>query len=216
MSYQASHDLLTGLLNRPAFEVRLDAAIDTPQEDATGVVMFLDLDQFKVVNDTCGHAAGDQLLKQVTALLSQEIRKQDTLARLGGDEFAVLLEACPLEPALRVADAMRQRISELHFVWEGRSFQLTVSIGLVPFKARQYNRSDLLRVADSSCYVAKEPGRNRVHVYDEADTALAHRNGELAGSRACRRRSPKTASCSTRNASRRSRKTAAATKVWKC
>ncbi|HEX3140805.1 MAG TPA: diguanylate cyclase, partial [Rhizobacter sp.] len=179
MSYQANHDLLTGLINRAAFEMRLDAALATDDEQAEGVVMFLDLDQFKVVNDTCGHAAGDQLLKQVTELLTQEIRKQDTLARLGGDEFGVLLEACPLEPALRVAEAMRRRVSELQFVWEGRSFQFSVSIGLVPFKAHQYNRSDLLRVADSSCYVAKEGGRNRVHVYDEADTAVAHRNGEL-------------------------------------
>lgn len=179
MSYQASHDLLTGLLNRAAFEVRLDTALATDDPQACGVVLCLDLDQFKVVNDTCGHAAGDQLLKQVTTLLTQEIRKQDTLARLGGDEFAVLLEDCPLEPAQRVAEAMRQRINELQFVWEGRSFQLTVSIGLVPFKAHQYSRSDLLRVADSSCYVAKEAGRNRVHVYDDADTAVATRNGEL-------------------------------------
>ncbi len=179
MSYQASHDLLTGLVNRAAFEVRLDTALATDGPQTAGVVMCLDLDQFKVVNDTCGHAAGDQLLKQVTALLTQEIRKQDTLARLGGDEFAVLLESCPLEPALRVAEAMRQRISDLQFIWEGRSFQLTVSIGLVPFKAHQYNRTDLLRVADSSCYVAKEAGRNRVHVYDDADTAVATRNGEL-------------------------------------
>ncbi|MGY4827682.1 EAL domain-containing protein [Sphaerotilaceae bacterium SBD11-9] len=179
MSYQATHDLLTGLANRAAFEMRLDTALATDDPKASGVVMFLDLDQFKVVNDTCGHAAGDQLLKQVTDLLAQEIRKQDTLARLGGDEFGVLLESCPLEPALRVAEAMRQRVSELQFVWEGRSFQLSVSIGLVPFTAHQYSRSDLLRVADSSCYVAKEGGRNRVHVHDETDTAVAHRNGEL-------------------------------------
>jgi len=179
MSYQASHDLLTGLMNRAAFEARLDTVLATTDPKSTGVVMFLDLDQFKVVNDTCGHAAGDQLLKQVTELLSQEIRKQDTLARLGGDEFAVLLESCPLEPALRVAETMRQRVSEMQFVWEGRSFQLTVSIGLVPFTAHQYTRSDVLRVADSSCYVAKEAGRNRVHVYDDADTAVATRNDEL-------------------------------------
>lgn len=179
MSYQASHDLLTGLLNRAAFEMRLDAALATLDPKESGVLMFLDLDLFKVVNDTCGHAAGDALLTQVSVLLMQEIRKQDTLARLGGDEFGVLLEACPLEPALRVAEAMRQRVSELQFEWEGRSFQLGVSIGLVPFKAHQYNRSDLLRMADSSCYVAKEAGRNRVHVYDEADTAVATRNGEM-------------------------------------
>jgi diguanylate cyclase (GGDEF)-like protein/PAS domain S-box-containing protein len=179
MSYQSSHDLLTGLLNRAAFELRLDAAMATADAGSTSVVMFLDLDQFKVVNDTCGHAAGDQLLKQVTELLSAEVRKQDTLARLGGDEFAVLLEACPLEPALRVAETMRQRISELQFDWDGRSYQLSVSIGLVPFKAHQYTRSDLLRVADSSCYVAKEAGRNRVHVFDDTDTAVAHRNDEL-------------------------------------
>jgi diguanylate cyclase (GGDEF)-like protein/PAS domain S-box-containing protein len=179
MSYQASHDLLTGLMNRAAFEMRLDTVLATGDPKSQGVVMFLDLDQFKVVNDTCGHAAGDQLLKQVTDLLSQEIRKQDTLARLGGDEFAVLLESCPLEPALRVAETMRRRVSEMLFLWEGRSFQLTVSIGLVPFVAHQYTRSDVLRVADSSCYVAKEAGRNRVHVYDDADTAVATRKDEL-------------------------------------
>lgn len=179
MSYQANHDLLTGLLNRAAFEHRLDAALATDEPKANGVMMFLDLDQFKVVNDTCGHAAGDALLKQVTTLLLQEIRKQDTLARLGGDEFAVLLESCPLEPAQRVAEAMRQRVSELQFVWEDRPFQLTVSLGLVPFKPHQYTRSDVLRLADSACYVAKEAGRNRVHVHDEGDTAVATRTGEL-------------------------------------
>ncbi len=179
VSYQANHDLLTGLLNRAAFEIRLDAALAVADPQTQGVVMFLDLDQFKVVNDTCGHAAGDQLLRQVTAVLAQEIRKQDILARLGGDEFAVLLEACPLEPAQRVADAMRQRVSEMPFEWESRKFQLTVSIGVVPFAAHQYNRSELLRIADSSCYVAKEAGRNRVHVHDERDTAVAHRSGEL-------------------------------------
>ncbi len=179
MSWQANHDLLTGLLNRAAFENRLDVALAGASPHTEGVVMFLDLDQFKIVNDTCGHAAGDALLQQVTTLLSDEVRKQDTLARLGGDEFAVLLEACPLEPALRVAESMRRRIAELQFVWENRSFQLGVSIGLVPFKSHLHNRSDLLRMADSSCYVAKEAGRNRVHVYDETDTKVAARNGEL-------------------------------------
>jgi diguanylate cyclase (GGDEF)-like protein/PAS domain S-box-containing protein len=179
MSYQANHDLLTGLLNRAAFELRLDTALATAVDDTPGVVMILDLDQFKVVNDTCGHAAGDQLLKQVAELLTQEIRKQDTLARLGGDEFGVLLEACPMEPALRVAEAMRQKVSELQFRWEGRTFQLSTSIGVVPFRARHGSRSELLRVADSSCYVAKEAGRNRVHVHDETDTAVATRNDEL-------------------------------------
>lgn len=179
ISYRASHDMLTGLLNRAAFEMRLDAALATGDEQSHGVVMFLDMDQFKVVNDTCGHAAGDQLLKQVTALLSQEIRKQDTLARLGGDEFAVLLEECPLEPAQRVAEAMRQRINDLQFIWEDRVFQLSVSVGLVPFQAHQSTRSELLRMADSACYVAKEAGRNRVHVCDASDAAVANRNDEL-------------------------------------
>lgn len=173
-------DALTGLPNRAAFEARLDAVLDDGQrQDLQHALMFIDLDQFKVVNDTCGHAAGDDLLKEVAALLGQEIRRHDLLARLGGDEFGVLLEGCPREPALRVAESMRRRIAEFRFLWNNRPFQPGISIGVVPFAVGEHSRTELLRLADSACYVAKEAGRNRVHVYDETDTAVASRCDEL-------------------------------------
>ena len=176
-------DALTGLPNRAAFEAHLDALLAKEgASPAQHVRMFIDLDQFKVINDTCGHAAGDLLLKQLAQLLGNEIRRRDLLARLGGDEFGVLLEGCPREPALRVAESMRQRLAAFRFVWQDRPFrpfQLSISIGVVPFSAGQHSRVELLRLADSACYVAKEAGRNRVHVYDETDTAVASRSGEL-------------------------------------
>ena len=174
-------DALTGLPNRAAFEARLDAALldDGQRRGTRHALMFIDLDQFKVVNDTCGHAAGDQLLKEVAALLDQEIRRHDLLARLGGDEFGVLLEGCPREPALRVAESMRQRVAGFRFLWGHRPFQPGISIGVVPFSVGEHSRTELLRLADSACYVAKEAGRNRVHVYDESDTAVASHCDEL-------------------------------------
>ncbi len=181
LSHQATHDALTGLPNRIAFDARMDAALlSAATEDASHVVMFLDLDQFKVVNDSCGHVAGDELLRQLTHVLSQLLRKGDTLARLGGDEFAVLLTNCSRQPALRVAETLREAVAEFKYIWQDRAFQIGVSIGLVPFEGDVHTRTELLRMADTACYLAKDQGRNRVHVYDAQDAAVSQREGELS------------------------------------
>ena len=180
LRYQASHDVLTGLLNRREFERRLERVLETtlgqPSEHA---LCYLDLDQFKVINDTCGHAAGDELLRQLGALLRETIRERDTLARLGGDEFGILMEHCSLKQARRVADAVREMISEYLFVWEGKNFRIGVSIGLVPINEASVSIADVLSAADSACYAAKDKGRNRIHMYDVKDVELARRHGEM-------------------------------------
>ena len=180
LSYQASHDALTGLINRTEFERRLAQAL----QSATGTksqhcVMYLDLDQFKVVNDTCGHAAGDQLMRQVSSLLQHCLREGDTLARLGGDEFGVLLENCPSDAALRIADKLRETLVDFHFAWAHLSFNIGVSIGLVNVDDSSYTLAEVLRAADTACYMAKEKGRNRVQVYHADDSELTLRQGEM-------------------------------------
>ena len=142
-------------------------------------MLYIDLDQFKIVNDTCGHIAGDELLHQLTSLMQSKLRQSDTLARLGGDEFGVLLEGCPTEPALRVAETLRQTVSDFHFVWGDKIFPSGLSIGLVTFSSGGVLIGDVLRMADAACYVAKDKGRNRVHVYTQQDTEVAHRQGEM-------------------------------------
>jgi len=179
LSWQATHDPLTGLVNRTEFERRLDAALEALDGQRHHALCYLDLDQFKVVNDTCGHVAGDELLRQLTLLLQQTIRERDTLARLGGDEFGVLLEGCPLENALRITEEMRRTVKEFRFYWQDKSFELGVSIGLVPIDAPGIDRSELLSAADVACYAAKDKGRNRVHVYQPDDEELAQRHGEM-------------------------------------
>ena len=180
LSYQASHDSLTGLINRGEFEGRLSLALNSAaQLGRHHAVMYLDLDQFKVVNDTCGHAAGDQLMRQVTAVLQRRLREGDTLARLGGDEFGVLLENCAPDNALRIADGLRQTVMDCHFAWEARSFNIGVSIGLVNVADGMFTLTDVLSAADSACYMAKEKGRNRVQVYHAGDTELSMRQGEM-------------------------------------
>ena len=180
LSYQASHDSLTGLINRGEFERRLSLALKSAaQLGRHHAVMYLDLDQFKVVNDTCGHAAGDQLMRQVTAVLQRRLREGDTLARLGGDEFGVLLEYCAPDNALRIADGLRQTVMDCHFAWEARSFNIGVSIGLVNVADGMFTLTDVLSAADSACYMAKEKGRNRVQVYHAGDTELSMRQGEM-------------------------------------
>jgi diguanylate cyclase (GGDEF)-like protein/PAS domain S-box-containing protein len=180
LSYQASHDSLTGLINRGEFERRLSLALKSAaQLGRHHAVMYLDLDQFKVVNDTCGHAAGDQLMRQVTAVLQRRLREGDTLARLGGDEFGVLLENCAPDNALRIADGLRQTVMECHFAWESRSFNIGVSIGLVNVADGMFTLTDVLSAADAACYMAKEKGRNRVQVYHAGDTELSMRQGEM-------------------------------------
>ena len=180
MSYQASHDMLTGLVNRREFEIRTVQAIETAQrEGVQHALCYLDLDQFKVVNDTSGHIAGDELLKQLANVLQARIRESDTLARLGGDEFGVLLEACPLSKAKEIAEELRSVIKAQRFEWQGRSFEIGVSIGLVAITPDSGGLADVLSAADAACYVAKEQGRNRTHVFDAEDSALVQHHSHM-------------------------------------
>ena len=180
LSYQASHDALTGLVNRRAFENRLERVLETARRHhTTHALCYLDLDQFKVINDTCGHVAGDELLRQLSRYLSAQVRKRDTLARLGGDEFGVLMERCSLEQARRVAEALRKAIESFRFLWEEKSFSVGVSIGLVPVTRASEHITGVLRAADNACYAAKDTGRNRIHLYHEADAELVKRHREM-------------------------------------
>ncbi len=180
LSYLASHDALTGLINRREFEIRLQGAIESARErDRHHGVMFLDLDQFKVVNDTSGHAAGDEMLRQVSKVLQRRLREGDTLARLGGDEFGVLLENCPAHHAARIAEEIRESLLDYRFIWHSRSFSIGVSVGLVNISGDALRLEDLMSAADSACYVAKEKGRNRVQIYHPNDTELSRRQGEM-------------------------------------
>ena len=179
LSYHASHDILTGLVNRREFENRLERALKSAKARETEyALIYLDLDQFKIVNDSCGHSAGDALLGQLGALLKSKIRWRDTLARLGGDEFGVLLESCTVDEAMRTAEELRESVGEYKFVWDDRSFRLGVSIGVVPIKAENNDVAELLSAADSACAAAKEAGRNRIHSYHENDIDLMRRRRE--------------------------------------
>lgn len=180
LSFQASHDALTGLFNRREFEQQLQQTINNecsdPQQHA---LCYLDLDQFKVVNDTCGHIAGDELLRQLAGLLHGEVRESDILARLGGDEFGILLKGCGLPRAQRIAEDLRSRVKDFRFVWQDHSFEIGVSIGLAAVNAGTRNIADVMSVADVACYAAKDLGRNRVHVYQPDDSELKQRRGEM-------------------------------------
>ena len=180
LSYAASHDILTELVNRREFESRLERALKSARARETSyAVLYLDLDQFKIVNDACGHSAGDQLLKQIGALLKSKIRWRDTLARLGGDEFGVLLESCSMDEALRTAETLREVIAEFKFTWDERSFRLGASIGVVPITPVTEDVAELLTAADSACAAAKDAGRNRVYSYQENDIDLMKRRKEM-------------------------------------
>jgi diguanylate cyclase (GGDEF)-like protein/PAS domain S-box-containing protein len=180
LSYHASHDVLTGLVNRREFETRLERALRSAKARETSYALcYLDLDQFKMVNDTCGHAAGDALLGQVGQLLKTKVRWRDTLSRLGGDEFGVLLEACTLDEALRTAEALREAVRNCRFQWEDRGFRLGVSIGVVPIVPENEDVASVLSAADSACQAAKEQGRNRVHCFEENDIDLMRRRREM-------------------------------------
>jgi diguanylate cyclase (GGDEF)-like protein/PAS domain S-box-containing protein len=180
MSYRATHDALTGLVNRSDFESRLQHTLRLAHTDGSAhALMYIDLDQFKLVNDACGHAAGDQLLRQVSELLSQCVRSRDTLARLGGDEFGVILEFCSTEQAQRVAEQICERMDEYRFVQDDRRFRIGTSIGLVPLDGRWPTTQSVLQAADAACYAAKEAGRNRVHAWFDADHHLRLRHGEM-------------------------------------
>ena len=178
LAHQATHDALTGLVNREEFEHRLERVMETTRiQEADHALGYMDLDQFKVVNDTCGHAAGDELLRQVGRLLRQNVRKRDTLARLGGDEFGLLMEHCTLKQAMRVARAVRSAVEDFRFLWDKKTFRIGVSIGLVPITETSDGISGVVRAADTACYAAKVNGGNRVHVYDQDDPELAQRHG---------------------------------------
>jgi diguanylate cyclase (GGDEF)-like protein/PAS domain S-box-containing protein len=178
--WQASHDALTGLVNRREFERRLAELIETARgELREHALMFMDLDNFKAVNDTCGHSAGDELLRQLTSVMLARMRGSDTLARLGGDEFGALLEACPPDQALRIAHAMRETVREFRFVWEDKTFSVGVSIGLVLITAESGDSNRVLSLADACCYEAKNKGRDRVQVYHPQEGEATGKQGEL-------------------------------------
>ncbi len=181
MSYQASHDALTGLVNRAEFESRLEAALQLVRlGDGTGhAVCYLDLDRFKAVNDTCGHLAGDNLLREIAALLRERVRDSDTVARLGGDEFGLLLVGCPLEKARQITDDICEAVADHRFVWRDQIFDVGVSIGVVEIAHESGSPETVLGAADSACYVAKQHGRGRVHVYSARDEIVARQRGEI-------------------------------------
>ena len=179
LSYQASHDPLTGLYNRREFEARLEALCEgAGQEGARHALCYIDLDQFKVVNDVCGHGAGDELLCQLAGLLASQIREADVLARLGGDEFGVLFSHCSTEQALRIAENIRSAVRDYRFLHGERSFEVGASIGVVSIGAAA-QATEVLSAADIACYAAKDGGRNRVHLYEPGDDEVAARRGEM-------------------------------------
>lgn len=178
--YQASHDVLTGLLNRREFERRLEhTLLSALQQDREHALCYMDLDQFKVINDTCGHAAGDELLRQLTQLLKGKLRERDTLARLGGDEFALLLENCNIHDALEVADTFRAEVQRFRFKWGDRIFAVGMSVGMVAINRDSGAVSSLMSAADAACYVAKDRGRNQIHLYESSDSDLMRHRGEI-------------------------------------
>ena len=180
LQHLATHDSLTGLHNRLEFEARLDLAIDSHRDRGVQFgLLYLDLDQFKVINDTCGHAAGDDLIRKVAWLVQERLRETDTLARLGGDEFGILLHGAPPDAALALAEGIRAAIAELRFDWDGRSFPVTASIGLLNIDATVAAVGDALSAADQACYLAKDSGRNRVQLYRPDDQQVQVRHGEM-------------------------------------
>jgi diguanylate cyclase (GGDEF)-like protein/PAS domain S-box-containing protein len=180
LSYHASHDLLTGLVNRREFEARLERALKSAKaREAQYALCYLDIDQFKIINDTCGHSAGDALLGQVGALLKSKVRWRDTLSRLGGDEFGILLESCTLDEAMRTAETLREAVRNFRFTWEERVFRLGASVGVVPITSDNEDVASILSAADGACAAAKEQGRNRVHSFAENDIELMRRRREM-------------------------------------
>jgi len=189
LAYQASHDALTSLINRREFESRLNEALLTTRrgERVRYVLLYLDLDQFKLVNDTCGHPAGDRLLKQITGLLQTRVRGSDLLARLGGDEFGILLTDCAPEQAMKIAESLRQAIRDYRFVWHDGALNVGVSIGIVEITRDTESMAALMSAADVACYAAKDQGRNRVHIYQQDNVPERHREMQWVSrlTRAC-------------------------------
>lgn len=189
LAYQASHDALTGLINRREFEKRLNEALLMARSDprVTHALLYLDLDQFKVVNDTCGHQAGDRLLKQITCVLQTRLRANDTIARLGGDEFGVLLRDCTLGGAEKIADNLRQAVRDYRFEWQDGAINIGVSMGIVEMNGCSESISSVMSAADVACYAAKDSGRNRVHTYQHGAAPERHREMQWVSrlTRAC-------------------------------
>jgi diguanylate cyclase (GGDEF)-like protein len=180
LAYQASHDSLTGLINRREFECRVERAIQNAKAQAsTHALLYLDLDQFKLINDTCGHAAGDELLQQLAQLLLGSVRHRDTLSRLGGDEFGMLFENCPLDKAVEIANNLLNAIDDFSFTWGDTTFTLGISIGVVPIDRSASDIASTMSAADSACYIAKESGRNQVQIAYMGDRRLQERHGEM-------------------------------------
>lgn len=179
IAHQASHDSLTGLANRSEFDQKIQNAVHTIATSVTHALCYFDLDQFKVVNDTCGHLAGDELLRQLGLLLRKHTRQGDVLARLGGDEFGILMKNCSEQHAVQTCEKLRQVIHNFQFGWENRSFKVGVSIGISIINKASGNAVDILKEADAACYIAKEKGRNRTHVFKHDDEELTARQGEM-------------------------------------
>ncbi|MBS0309353.1 MAG: EAL domain-containing protein [Proteobacteria bacterium] len=180
LRFHAYHDPLTGLLNRREFERALDHAVHIAQHGpALHLLCYLDLDQFKLVNDSCGHMAGDELLRRLAAMLGLHIRASDTLARLGGDEFGLLLSNCPIDEGLKIVGKLQELIADFRFQWHDASFQVGCSVGVTQISADTISASEALSAADVACYAAKELGRNRLHVYHTDDQELARRRKEM-------------------------------------
>ncbi|MEM9335581.1 MAG: EAL domain-containing protein [Pseudomonadota bacterium] len=180
MSYQATHDPLTGLINRREFERRLDEAMDTAHaEEAVHMLFYMDLDRFKAVNDSCGHLAGDNMLREVAALIKEQVRDSDFVGRLGGDEFGALLIGCPIDKARQIASDVCDAIAKYRFVWKDKIFNIGISIGLVEISHVSGTVQDVMSAADSACYVAKQQGKGRVHVYSAKDEVIARERGDI-------------------------------------
>ncbi len=180
LSYQASHDVLTGLINRREFENFVEYALHSARKnDIRHCVCYADLDQFKIVNDTCGHVAGDELLRRLASGLPSLLRETDVFARLGGDEFGVLLEDCSLEDATEFCERLRKYVKEHRFMWDGKVFEIGVSIGVIEITSGCESVASILSAADIACYAAKDMGRNQVHVYQRADSESGRRHSEI-------------------------------------
>lgn len=179
LSWQASHDALTELYNRRYFEAELEIMVTTAvQQNHHHVLCYLDLDQFKVVNDTSGHLAGDELLRQLARLLKRHIRAADTVARLGGDEFGILLTQCPMDRAVNIAEDLRQAVADYPFIWQDQVFRVGVSIGLVALDSNSTDATAVMSAADAACYAAKYRGRNRIQIYQKDNAELNQQRQE--------------------------------------
>jgi len=175
LEYLVAHDPLTGLVNRSMFEEELHKALEEARANRTvGAVCYIDLDQFKVINDTAGHIAGDFLLSQLGPLIKEQIDEKDVVARLGGDEFGVIMNNCDMTSAMQKAEAIRTAIRDLHFNWGEIQYDVGVSIGLIPINSGSENTQSLMAAADAACFTAKDQGRNQVHFHDPSQDHSEH------------------------------------------